>query len=42
MYAYVIVAGIIGVIVNLGARALERRLLAWHPSIRLESVEAGA
>ncbi len=42
MYAYVIVAGIIGVIVNLGARALERRVLAWHPSIRLELVEAGA
>ena len=42
MYAYVIVAGIIGVIVNLGARALERRVLAWHPSVRLDSAEAGA
>ncbi len=42
MYAYVIVAGIIGVTVNLGARALERRLLAWHPSIRSESAEAAA
>jgi ABC-type nitrate/sulfonate/bicarbonate transport system permease component len=40
MYAYVIVAGIIGVIVNVGARALERRVLAWHPSIRLDSTEA--
>jgi ABC-type nitrate/sulfonate/bicarbonate transport system permease component len=40
MYAYVIVAGIIGVIVNLGARALERRVLSWHPSIRLDTVEA--
>jgi ABC-type nitrate/sulfonate/bicarbonate transport system permease component len=40
MYAYVIVAGIIGVIVNLGARALERRVLAWHPSVRLEAAEA--
>ncbi len=40
MYAYVIVAGIIGVIVNLGARALERRVLAWHPSMRLDSAEA--
>jgi len=40
MYAYVIVAGIIGVIVNVGARALERRVLAWHPSIRLDSAEA--
>ena len=42
MYAYVIVAGIIGVIVNLGARALERRVLAWHPSVRLNAAEAGA
>lgn len=42
MYAYVIVAGIIGVIVNLGARALERRVLAWHPSVRLDAAEAGA
>jgi ABC-type nitrate/sulfonate/bicarbonate transport system permease component len=42
MYAYVFVAGIIGVIVNLGARALERRVLAWHPSVRLDVAEAGA
>ncbi len=42
MYAYVIVAGIIGVIVNLGARVLERRVLAWHPSVRLDAAEAGA
>ncbi|MGB6504756.1 MAG: ABC transporter permease [Xanthobacteraceae bacterium] len=42
MYAYVIVTGIIGVIVNLGARALERRVLAWHPSVRLDAAEAGA
>jgi ABC-type nitrate/sulfonate/bicarbonate transport system permease component len=40
MYAYVIVTGIIGVIVNLGARALERRVLSWHPSIRLDTAEA--
>jgi ABC-type nitrate/sulfonate/bicarbonate transport system permease component len=40
MYAYIIVAGIIGVIVNLGARALERRVLAWHPSVRLETMGA--
>jgi ABC-type nitrate/sulfonate/bicarbonate transport system permease component len=40
MYAYIIVAGIIGVIVNLGARALERRVLAWHPSVRLDAAEA--
>jgi ABC-type nitrate/sulfonate/bicarbonate transport system permease component len=41
MYAYVIVTGIIGVIVNLGARALERRVLSWHPSIRLDTAGAG-
>lgn len=42
MYAYVIVAGIIGVIVNLGARALERRMMAWHPSMRLDNAETRA
>ena len=42
MYAYIIVAGIIGVIVNVGARALERRVLGWHPSMRLDSAEARA
>ena len=42
MYAYIIVAGIIGVIVNLGARALERRVLAWHPSVRLDAAGAAA
>jgi ABC-type nitrate/sulfonate/bicarbonate transport system permease component len=36
MYALVVVAGLLGVAVNLGARALERRLLAWHPSARRE------
>ena len=36
MYALVVVAGLLGVAVNLAARALERRLLAWHPSARRE------
>lgn len=36
MYAYVIVAGVLGVLVNLLARLIERRTLAWHPSIRSE------
>ena len=40
MYAYVLVTGIIGVIVNVAARALERRVLAWHPSVRLADLEA--
>ena len=34
MYAYVIVTGLIGVAVNLAARVLERRAMAWHPSVR--------
>jgi ABC-type nitrate/sulfonate/bicarbonate transport system permease component len=39
MYAYVIVAGAIGVVVNVAARALERRVLAWHPSVRLDAAQ---
>jgi ABC-type nitrate/sulfonate/bicarbonate transport system permease component len=37
MYALVVVAGLLGVGVNLLARAVERRLLAWHPSVRREA-----
>ena len=37
MYAYVVVTGLLGVAVNLVARALESRVLFWHPSIRGES-----
>jgi ABC-type nitrate/sulfonate/bicarbonate transport system permease component len=37
MYALVVVAGLLGVGINLLARALERRLLAWHPSVRREA-----
>lgn len=33
-YALVIVTGLLGVSINLAARALERRLLRWHPSVR--------
>lgn len=36
MYALVIVSGILGVLVNLLARMLEGRILAWHPSLRTE------
>jgi ABC-type nitrate/sulfonate/bicarbonate transport system permease component len=38
MYALVIVVGLIGVIVNVGVRAIERRVLRWHPSVRREVV----
>ena len=37
MYAYVVVAGLLGVAVNLVARALEKRALFWHPSVRAEA-----
>lgn len=36
MYALVIVTGLLGVVVNLIFRQLERRLLRWHPSVRRE------
>jgi ABC-type nitrate/sulfonate/bicarbonate transport system permease component len=34
MYSLVIVAGVMGVLVNILARTLERKVLAWHPSVR--------
>lgn len=36
MFAYAIVAGVIGVLVNQVVRGLERAVLFWHPSIREE------
>jgi ABC-type nitrate/sulfonate/bicarbonate transport system permease component len=36
MYALVIVVGLIGVVVNVVVRAVERRVLRWHPSVRRE------
>ncbi len=33
-YAYVLVAGFIGVAINALARLLEIRILSWHPSVR--------
>jgi ABC-type nitrate/sulfonate/bicarbonate transport system permease component len=38
MYALVVVTGIIGVLANLATRALERFVLAWHPSVRKDMV----
>lgn len=34
LYALVIVAGLLGVAVNIGTRALEKRTLHWHASVR--------
>ncbi|MEU6841045.1 ABC transporter permease [Streptomyces sp. NPDC046716] len=36
MYALILVAGGLGVAVNLLARAVERRVLSWHQSVRAE------
>lgn len=37
MYALIIVSGALGVLVNLLVRAVERRTLRWHPSMREEA-----
>ena len=36
LYALVLVTGFLGLLVNLGTRAVERRVLHWHPSVRKE------
>jgi ABC-type nitrate/sulfonate/bicarbonate transport system permease component len=36
MYALIVVTGLIGVLINFAMRALERHLLAWHTSVRME------
>lgn len=36
MYALVLSTGLLGILINVGARALERRLLSWHHSVRAE------
>jgi ABC-type nitrate/sulfonate/bicarbonate transport system permease component len=38
MYVYVLVTGIIGLIVNILARALERAVMPWHASMRTEAL----
>lgn len=40
MYALVITAGIMGVLVNVLTRLIERKALAWHPAIRTEKQRA--
>lgn len=37
MYALVIVTGLLGVAMNTAARAAEKRVLRWHPSVRREN-----
>jgi ABC-type nitrate/sulfonate/bicarbonate transport system permease component len=36
MYALIVVTGLLGVAINIAARLAERRLLAWHQSVRGE------
>lgn len=36
MYALVVVTGLLGLLINGGARTVERRALAWHQSVRGE------
>ncbi|MFJ8629989.1 ABC transporter permease [Streptomyces sp. NPDC093568] len=36
MYALVVVAGLLGLLINVGARMVERWALAWHQSVRGE------
>ncbi|MCH6231481.1 ABC transporter permease [Microbacterium sp. CFH 31415] len=38
VYALVIVTGMLGLLVNLGFRAIERRTLSWHQSVRGEEL----
>ena len=38
VYALVIVTGILGLLINLVFRAIERRSLSWHQSVRGEEV----
>lgn len=38
MYSLVLVTGILGVLVNVVIRLVERRMLSWHPSLRAEAL----
>lgn len=36
MYALIVATGMIGVVINVGVRLVEKRVLAWHSSVRSE------
>jgi ABC-type nitrate/sulfonate/bicarbonate transport system permease component len=38
VYVYIVVAGLLGLIVNLIFRLIERRVLSWHQSVRGETI----
>jgi ABC-type nitrate/sulfonate/bicarbonate transport system permease component len=37
MYALILATGLLGVLINLATRKVEKRVLSWHPSIRGEA-----
>lgn len=39
LYALILITGLLGVIVNVGMRAIERKALSWHISVRGETAE---
>lgn len=38
MYALIIATGLIGVVINIGVRMLEKQVLSWHSSVRSEAI----
>ena len=38
VYALIVVTGVLGLLVNIGFRAIERKVLGWHESVRGEEV----
>lgn len=38
MYALILATGLIGVIINVGVRFVEKRVLRWHASVRSEAI----
>lgn len=37
MYALILATGLLGMLINVGMRIIERRVLGWHPSVRGEA-----
>lgn len=38
MYALIVATGLLGVLINLGMRVIEKRILSWHVSVRGEII----
>ncbi|PRB69425.1 ABC transporter permease [Arthrobacter sp. MYb213] len=38
MYALIVATGLLGVLINLGMRLIEKRILSWHVSVRGENI----